>query len=148
MAALTGLDTRREAVADSRFRAALDGPTHGDGTVTLTAYEPNELHYDISSPQGGVVVFSEVFYPGWTATVDGREAELGRADYLLRALRVPAGRHKVVLEFRPASVTATDTAGRCAIVVTLLLLTAAGALGLRRALRRQASNENHQKENQ
>lgn len=148
MAALTGLDTRREAVADSRFRAALDGPTHGDGTVTLTAYEPNELHYDISSPQGGVVVFSEVFYPGWTATVDGREAELGRADYLLRALRVPAGRHKVVLEFRPASVTATDTAGRCAIAVTLLLLAAAGALGLRRALRRQASNENHQNENQ
>ncbi len=120
MAGLTGLDTKRAAVADARFRPQLDGSALDSGSVRLTSYEPNELHYDVCSARGGLVVFSEIYYPGWTATVDGKPAELGRADYVLRALKVPAGSHKVVLEFRPASVSTTNAIAYAALAVVML----------------------------
>ncbi len=126
MDGLNDLDTKHAAVADEKFRPQLEGTALGEGTVTLTAYEPNELHYDITSQKGGVVVFSEVYYPGWTVTIDGQEAELSRVNYVLRALKVPAGNHKVVMEFRPTSVSATNTVAYIAIIAILLLF--AGAL--------------------
>ena len=115
MAALHGMDTKRAAVADERFRDALETATLGEGTVELTHYAPNELHYKVQSAEGGVVVFSEIYYPGWTATIDGTAAELGRANYILRALRVPAGEHEIIMEFRPVSVETTDTVAFLAI---------------------------------
>ncbi len=121
MAALNGLDTKHIAVADTKFRQQLEGTALGEGTVILTAYEPNELHYDITSEKGGLVVFSEIYYPGWSATIDGQEAELGRVNYVLRALKVPAGKHKVVMEFRPTSVSATNSVAYIAIIAILLL---------------------------
>lgn len=115
MAALHGMDTKREAVADERFRSALETQTLGQGTVELTQYAPNEMHYKVQSEAGGVVVFSEIYYPGWTATIDGEEVKLGRANYILRALRVPAGTHEVRMEFRPVSVETTDSVAFFAI---------------------------------
>ncbi len=125
MGALDTLDTKLGAVADASFRPVLDGGPLGDGSVRFVSYEANELHYDIHSEQGGVVVFSEIYYPGWTATIDGREAEIGRVNYVLRALRVPAGSHRVVLTFRPTSVTTTNAIAWGAIAVILLLFAAA-----------------------
>ena len=69
--------------------------------VKITSYEPNQLTYEVNSGKGGVVVFSEIYYPGWTATVDGEEQELGRVNYVLRALQVKPGKHQVVLAFFP-----------------------------------------------
>ena len=109
MAALHGMDTKREAVADERFRSALETTKLGQGTVELTQYAPNEMHYKVQSAEGGVVVFSEIYYPGWTVTIDGNEAELGRVNYILRAVRVPAGAHEIKMEFRPASVDTTTS---------------------------------------
>ena len=132
IAALKGLDTKHAAVADSRFKAALDGSPLDSGSVKLTAYQPNELTYKVSSARGGVVVFSEIYYPQWTVTVDGKPAELGRANYVLRALRVPAGTHEVKMEFRPASVSATDSVAWAALVAVLLLFLAALGFNLRK----------------
>lgn len=120
MAALSGLDTKRAAVADKRFKTQLDCATLGTGSVTLTSYKPNELRYTATSDKGGVIVFSEIYYPGWTATIDGKEAEVGRVNYVLRAVKVPAGKHEVVMEFRPTSVTTTETVAMAAIVIVLL----------------------------
>lgn len=121
MAALQKLDTKRAAVADARFKPALQTAVLDSGTVRLTHYDTNLLRYVAESPKGGVVVFSEVYYPDWTVTIDGKPAELGRVNYLLRALRVPAGRHEIGMEFRPASVATTDRLGYAAIALTLLL---------------------------
>ena len=139
MAALHGMDTKREAVADERFRGALETQTLGQGTVELTSYAPNEMHYKVQSEAGGVVVFSEIYYPGWTATIDGNEAELGRANYVLRALRVPAGEHEIVMEFRPASVSTTDSVAFLAIGGITGLLIAAISVAIKRRRQKNAS---------
>ena len=117
------MDLRHEAVADVQFREQLGEAVKQDtaSVVTLTAYEPNELKYNVRSGKGGVVVFSEIYYPGWTATVDGKEAELGRVNYVLRSLNVSAGEHEVVLTFKPRSIQRTET---IAYVASLLLLLA------------------------
>ena len=68
-----------------------------------------------------MVVFSEVYYPGWTATVDGTATEVGRANYVLRAINVPAGKHEVVFTFDPQSVRDTETVAYVALGFLLLL---------------------------
>lgn len=121
------IDLRHEAVADKKFAGQIGKAVRQDGNslVTITSYEPNELKYDVSSDKGGVIVFSEVYYPGWTATVDGKPVEMGRVNYILRAINVAPGSHKVVLTFRPATVKATETIayiGYALLLVTLVLL--------------------------
>lgn len=115
--ALKGLNPKRTAVADRRFAPQLAGSTTDRGTAVLNRYAPDELHYTVGSKRGGVVVFSEIYYPGWTAEIDGKAAELGRVDYVLRALRVPAGTHRVVLRFRPTSIAVTNAVGYGALAL-------------------------------
>lgn len=122
--ALGKLNLRHEAVADTRFQSQLGESKNQDSTsiVKLTAYEPNQLTYDVRSATGGIVVFSEIFYPEWTATVDGKPVEIGRVDYVLRALNVDKGHHKVVLTFDPKSVKQTETVAYLSYGVLLLVV--------------------------
>ena len=124
------VDLRHEAVADEKFRQQLGESQLQDTAswVRITAYEPNSLKYDVHSGKGGIIVFSEIYYPGWTATIDGVEAELGRVDYVLRALRVTPGDHKVELTFRPKSVERTETIAYVGYALLLLLLAVGGAV--------------------
>ena len=124
------IDLRHEAVADVKFKQLLGEAVSQDtlSVVTIKAYEPNELTYECQSGRGGVIVFSEIYYPGWTATVDGQPAELGRVNYILRALNVKPGKHEIVLTFKPQSVRTTETIAYVSYVI--LLLTLLGALGL------------------
>ena len=118
------LNLRHEAVADVKFKDVLGEGAPQDDTsiVKLVQYKPNNLTYEVTSNKGGVIVFSEIYYPGWTATVDGQPAELGRVNYILRALNVKAGKHKVVLDFHPTSIKKTETVAYVGYVVLLLLL--------------------------
>lgn len=118
------LDLRHEAIADARFRSQLGESKAQDSTsiVKITAYEPNQLTYDVRSATGGIVVFSEIFYPEWTATVDGKTVELGRVNYVLRALNVDKGHHTVVLTFDPKSVKQTETVAYLSYGVLLLVV--------------------------
>ncbi|MBR6605795.1 MAG: YfhO family protein [Prevotella sp.] len=118
------LNLRHEAVADKNFAEQLGESVKQDSTsiVTITSYEPNKLVYDVHSDKGGVVVFSEIYYPGWTATVDGEEVELGRVNYILRALNVKPGNHKVELLFFPKSVDITETVAYVAYGILLLVV--------------------------
>ncbi|GAB6976202.1 YfhO family protein [Prevotella falsenii] len=121
------IDVSHEAVADKKFEAVLGNTQANDSTasVVLTKYEPNSLTYTVNSAKGGVVVFSEVYYPGWSATIDGQPAELGRVNYILRALNVKAGKHEVVLDFHPTSISTTETIAYVALVALLLAICAA-----------------------
>ena len=121
------IDVSHEAVADKKFEAVLGQTAANDSTasVVLTKYEPNNMTYTVNSAKGGVVVFSEVYYPGWSATIDGQPAELGRVNYILRALNVKAGKHEVVLDFHPSSISITETIAYTALAVLLLAICAA-----------------------
>ena len=85
------------------------------------AYEPNYLKYEIDSKKGGTVVFSEIYYPGWQSTIDGQEAAHGRANYILRAMNVPAGKHVVEFRFDPKSLHTTETIAFIALGLLALL---------------------------
>lgn len=120
--ALDDINLRNTAVADKKFEAVLGASKQQDSTsvAQITKYEPNELHYDVASKNGGVLVFSEIYYPGWTATVDGQAVEIGRVNYVLRAINMQPGNHKVVLEFKPTSITTTETIAYVSLAILLL----------------------------
>ena len=135
------IDLRHEAVADSKFKDALGEPAAHQSTavVTLKKYEPNELTYTVDSQKGGIVVFSEIYYPGWTATVDGTDTPVGRVNYILRAISVKSGKHTVVLTFKPASVKNTETAAYVAYLLLVLAIAAGVFFEMKR--RKNETNE-------
>lgn len=135
------IDLRHEAVADSKFKDALGEPVAHQSTavVTLKKYEPNELTYTVDSQKGGIVVFSEIYYPGWTATVDGAATSVGRVNYILRAINVKPGKHTVVLTFKPTSVKNTETAAYVAYLLLVLAIAAGVFFEMKR--RKNETNE-------
>ena len=142
MEALSDIDLRHEAVTTADFAEIVGGDTalDAEGAVSITSYEPNELTYDVSTATGGTIVFSEIYYPGWTATVDGEAVDVGRVDYVLRAIRVGPGDHKVTLTFKPRSVTVTQSIAYAAYIV-LLIAIVAGVLLSRRRGRSQSRSQ-------
>lgn len=126
LSALGTTDLRHTAVVDKAFSDVLGQSKANDSTATvrLEKYEPNKLEYSVSSKNGGVVVFSEIYYPGWNATVDGVEVPVGRANYILRAISVKPGSHKVVLDFHPKSVSVTETIAYIATAILMLMFVA------------------------
>ena len=132
--ALSKMSLRHEAVADKKFSEVLGNSNTQDGesVVTLKVYGPNHAEYDVNTTKGGVVVFSEIYYPGWTATVDGEPVEVGRVNYVLRAIKVKPGNHKVILNFDPQTVKTTETIAYIAYALLLLVIVFLGARKLRR----------------
>lgn len=121
--ALAHIDLKHEAVADKRFQSVL-GQSQPQGNVAkavLTKYAPDQLTYSLETDKGGILVFSEVYYPEWTATVDGHPVEVGRVNYLLRAIHVKPGRHEVVLSFFPQSVRRTELVAYIAYALLVFL---------------------------
>ena len=117
--AIHGINPIETVVVDKRFESVLKPAAESDSTcsVVLTAYEPNDLKYEVNSAKGGTVVFSEIYYPGWQAYMDGEKVEHGRANYILRAMNVPAGKHVVEFKFDPDSLHATETIAYIAFVL-------------------------------
>lgn len=131
MAALGNINVASTAVADAKYREILGGGTPkmpGD-TIYETSYAPNRLTYHTSSAKGGVAVLSEIYFPwGWHATIDGKEAEIGRVNYMLRAVRLPAGKHTLELKYEPQSLKTTTATAYAAIIAIYLLVIGAVAV--------------------
>ena len=126
LATVGKIDLRHEAVADKKFQQTLGASTTNDSTatVTLKSYEPDRLVYDVKSTNGGVLVFSEIYYPGWTATIDGNDVPVGRVNYVLRALNMKPGNHKVELTFKPKTVVMTERIANTASAILVIILVA------------------------
>ena len=124
MSALDSLPTKVAAVADRKFEKTLGkalAVNPGD-TIYETSYAPDRLTYKANTGTGGVAVFSEIYFPwGWEATIDGKPAEIGRVDYVLRALRIPAGQHDIVFKFDPKSLKVTNTLAITSVVLIYIL---------------------------
>lgn len=141
LATVGKIDVRHEAVADKKFQQTLGASTTNDSTatVTLKSYEPDRLVYDVKSTNGGVLVFSEIYYPGWTATIDGNDVPVGRVNYVLRALNMKPGNHKVELTFKPKTVVMTERIANTAsaILVIILVVVTIAAYRKRRTTQQQ-----------
>ena len=136
LAALHTTDLRHRAVVDQKFADVLKSPFKEDdsgqeasprgglegSSVELTGYEANQLTYRVKSQKGGVVVLSEIYYPGWTCTIDGEPTDIARANYVLRAIKVPAGEHEVIMTFDPQTVHITEAIAYAALGLLALML--------------------------
>ena len=120
--AIHGLNPTEKAVVDKKFESVVQSlPSDSTATIELVAYEPNYLKYEVNSDKGGTVVFSEIYYPGWKSTIDGQEVAHGRANYILRAMNVPAGQHVVEFRFDPTSLHVTENIAFVALGLLALL---------------------------
>ena len=129
MKALDSLDPRQMAVADRQFEKVLktSAPAAAGDTIFETTYAPNRLTYHSRLSRPRIAVFSEIYFPwGWQATVDGKPVEIGRVNYVLRALNLPAGNHTVTFEFKPQSVERAESISVASII--LIYIVCLGAL--------------------
>ena len=127
IAALHNTNLRHEVVVDDDFADVLGNEalqSDSTATVELTSYEANRLAYKVKSQKGGVVVLSEIYYPGWTCTIDGEPTDIARANYVLRAIKVPAGEHEVIMTFDPQTVHITEAIAYTALALLALMLVA------------------------
>ncbi|WP_420318308.1 YfhO family protein [Ekhidna sp.] len=122
------INSKIEAVIDqSKFEIPA---VSGSGIITLSEKTPNKVSYSANVSGGRALgVFSEIYYPeGWKAYLNGDEVEILRANYVLRALELPEGNHKVVFEFQPQTYFIGNTVTMISSLLILLLF--AGVLGL------------------
>jgi hypothetical protein len=125
----TAFDATREVVLESG--GPLGGTlAPGEGSVSFLSYELNEVVLAVDSPTTAYVVLTDVYYPGWEATVDGQPAEVLRADYVYRAVLVGPGQHKIVFRFDPIT-------WRVGLAVSLLTWTGLAAWALIPAIRKR-----------
>lgn len=128
---------RQVAVVDAKFKNALNNASatlvaDSAASVKLVSYQPNHLKYETESSADGVIVFSEIYYPDWTATIDGKDAPIGRADYVLRAMFVPAGKHVIEMDFNPKSIGTTEAIAWASMLMLLGGLVAAAVMQFRK----------------
>ncbi|MFC7666537.1 YfhO family protein [Hymenobacter humi] len=135
MAALSSFNPATEAVVDvSKFPQQKAATYNAAGsTVTLTNYSPDELKYSVNAKQPGLVVFSEIYYAdGWQAFLDGKPVPHIRANYVLRAMQVPAGQHTIEFKFEPKSYAVGNAVSLASSIALLLMIVGAGVYAARR----------------
>jgi len=107
ISSLDKLDPKSTAVVNKSFEKELDGykSGSGEGEIKLTEYQPNYLKYEATVNSGSqLAVFSEIYYPkGWKSFIDGKETKHIQANFVLRAMVIPAGKHLVEFKFEPTS---------------------------------------------
>ena len=143
--ALNYIDLSTTAVLDKEFAGYVTDFTperDPEAMVRLTKYTPRYIDYEYSTSKPGTIVFSEIYYPyGWKATIDGEPADIYRVNYMLRAINVPEGAHKIHMEFAPDSVKKGDTIAMVCIFIMYATIIVVLALGIYGAVRKRKVKE-------
>ena len=131
--AITGIgeeDLRQVALVEGNCEVPLSYVKDSLAVIERVSYKPDELIYRVDTKNDALAVFSEIFYPaGWKAFIDGENAPILQADYLLRALYIPSGSHEVRFEFRPQSYEVGKTVSWIGSILVVLLLIAGIVFG-------------------
>ena len=134
-------DLRNEIIINKEFEnetATLPTGKDTGAVISLTTYAPNRLVYKSSSAVEQLAVFSEIYYPkGWNVTIDGKERGHFRADFLLRAMRIPAGTHEIVFSFKPKSYFTGNKIATAGSGLLLLLLLGTLYIEIRKFLQKK-----------
>jgi len=130
VASLNNFDPKSTAIINKSFENELNGfkAASGEGDIKLTEYKPNYLKYEATvNSSAQLAVFSEIYYPkGWKSFIDGKETAHIQADYVLRAMIIPAGKHQIEFKFEPQSYYRGNKISLASSI--LLLLAIAGYL--------------------
>ncbi len=122
---LSEINTKETAIINDKFNDVLKGfkPQYdAEASIKLNSYQANKLVYETNAKTDQLAVFSEIYYPkGWIATVDGKEMPYVNADYVLRAMVVPAGKHTVEFNFKPAVYIVGEKISLAGSILVLLL---------------------------
>ncbi len=95
----------------------------GEGEIHMTSYAPNKITYSSNSSAKQFAVFSEIYYPeGWTATVDGKEVQILKTNYLLRGIEIPAGSRKIEFKFGLKKFDKSNSYARIGGIFVVLLI--------------------------
>jgi hypothetical protein len=129
----------RTAVTEEAVPGVMRGRAAAAGWARITSYEAERVDLSVSAPRRRLLVLTDAYYPGWKAEVDGHPAPIHRADYLFRAVSVPAGRHRVEFRYQPAS-WRIGLGLTCAGLLALLALLVAGAVQARADLKRSIAS--------
>jgi Bacterial membrane protein YfhO len=132
-----GFDPRRSVITERRLLGlpvAATGSAPPPGTARVTVYRPDRVGVRVRAQRPSELVLTDVAFPGWQATLDGRPVDLHRVDYLLRGVRVPSGEHTVEMRYRPLA----WRAGWIVSVLAAAALAVAAWVGLRRRRRQPA----------
>jgi hypothetical protein len=141
LAALSNFDASKTAIlrADVSVKVGTLSSRAGQGTISLKDYDPEKMVYRYKSSGENLALFSDIWYPeNWVATIDGEEVEILRANYILRALKVPAGEHEIIFEYRD---TASGASNTLALLSSLLLLLGAPTLIFLDSRKKDSSGE-------
>jgi hypothetical protein len=134
-------DPRQTALLDAPLETPLEaGSTGNSGQVAVRSYEADRMELETQSEVRGLLVLSEMYYPGWRAEVNGAAAEIHKVDGALRGIVVPAGVSRVVLRYAPRSIAAGAALSLLTFIGTLLLAVFNWAKS-RTARHRQATGE-------
>jgi len=139
IAALNGFDPSVTAVVDKRFEDQVKGFTSETDTlafIRMTSYKPNQLEYIYKSGKPQMAVFSEIYYPaGWNAYLDGNPVPYFRANYILRAMVLPAGEHQVTFRFEPRSFFLGEWISKISSILLMVIALILIALEIRKQVK-------------
>lgn len=119
-----GWDPNKTTIVHQEFKANISQDSYsGNGTIEMTSYHPDHLIYNFSSAEKQLVVFSEIYYPiGWKALVDSKEVPISRVNYVLRAIEVEGGDHKIELVYEVPSMKSSAALAWAGSVLLLILI--------------------------
>ncbi len=134
IAALGRYNLEKTAVVDKRFENQLNAKSwNGDAAIQLTSYKPNHLTYQTESADDRLAVFSEIYYEnGWNAYLDGTKVPYLRANYVLRSMLIPTGKHIVEFKFEPRVWVVGERISFIASLLLILLVFACLGLEIRK----------------
>jgi len=137
--ALHAFNPAKEVLVDQRFEDQLQElniVSDSTASITMEKYSPNAITYNYSVKSEQVAVFSEMYYqPGWNAYIDGKEAKHFRANYVLRGMRLPAGKHQVEFKFEPKGFFVGEKISLTSMIVFFLLLATRIVFGVKNILK-------------
>ncbi|HRX98015.1 MAG TPA: YfhO family protein [Bacteroidales bacterium] len=139
--ALTDFDPAKKAVVDKRFEKDLEGFTPSYDTtasIQLIEYAPNQLKYQSNTSKDQLAVFSEIYYDkGWNAYVDGEKVPYFRANYVLRAMVVPAGKHLIEFKFEPRVYAIGEKVSFASSLLVILLVLGFAGMELKKYFKKE-----------
>ena len=117
------INTANQVVVDQRFDVPLSIDSDNTASIQLTDYKANHLTYVSSTVKNQFAVFSEIYYAsGWNAYIDGELVPHVRANYVLRAMPIPAGQHTIEFKFEPKTYYATENISLFSSFIVILAL--------------------------